>query len=99
MSEFILEQLLVINHDHSVFLLYIHEKVVNAGVELDRKTRFLLQNMDMVGCMDKSLDTITETFDTLLHDETSSDFSVLNKLHRRVCKEYIQLQRRRMTKP
>ena len=68
-SGFTLEQLLELTRDHSLFLLYVHDKVVKGGAELDSRYRLLLHNMDMVGCMDIYQDTVTELFYYLLLDE------------------------------
>ena len=49
-SKHTLEQLLELTRDHSVFLLYVNEAIINTGAEIEKRSRFLLQNMDIVGC-------------------------------------------------
>ena len=78
-----------------MFLLYVNTKIINTGAELEKRSRFLIQNMDIVGCMDKYLDTVTALFDILLDNESSSEFSVYVQLYRKVSKEYLKLQEKR----
>ena len=87
--EFVLKTLIDLTADHSVFLDHIRKRISNSKTDnnLDNVTRYLLNNIDLVGCFELYTSRSTEIFDQLLDDEDSSDWKMLNKLYRKVLKE------------
>ena len=88
-SDFVLKTLIDLTADHSVFLDHIRDRTSKSTTNhnLDNVSRYLLNNIDLVGCFERHATRSTEIFDALLEDEDSADWRMLIKLYRKVSKE------------
>ena len=86
-SDFVLRTLIDLTADHFVLLDHIRDRTSKTNHNLDNVSRYLLNNIDLVGCFERHATRSTEIFDLLLDDEDSADWRMLYKLYRTVSKE------------
>ena len=97
-SDFVLKTFVDQTRYHSIFLDYIiSDRISKANSDLDRVSKYLIQNMNMVGCFEYHAERITEIFDILLDNEECTDWRMLNNLYRRVSKEFMVKQSKEKT--
>ena len=84
-----LVSLMDLTEDHSIYLDIIRSQINETQPTLDRISRFLLLNINLVDYFDDHSPIITEIFDIILDNEESADWGIFHKLYRRVTKEYL----------
>ena len=96
-SEFTLKCIVEITEDHSVFVRNIRDGLnTEPNTDLNRVSKYLLLNINFIRCLCEHKDEVFELFDVLLENENSSDWKVVNKLYRRVSKDVINHQAKRI---
>ena len=76
---------------HLVFLDYIKKEITQSGLHLTFSAKYLLERVDLVGCMEDDVELFEEVFDTLLEkvvDLSMEDMRAITKLYKDASKRF-----------
>ena len=74
-----------------VFLRIVNKNIVSQGMKFDESSRYLLENIDLVSCMEQDITLYEEVFEILfekVENISASDMKMIMKLYREAIKQY-----------